>query len=142
MTLALLSEKSKVELLHKESVKVHFGMISIDMPISDLFAISSMVTIQHSSLEDCSIEDVCSVIQLEDKRFMLCYRTLSMVLCGGALSQFVKLIGEATKEYQLLFEPHKEECLALERAKEQAYQDSLNDITTIISSIEKEIGEL
>ncbi len=101
MNLAELSQSCRVELHSEEESTLHFGRISVHLPIEDLKEIASMFNPREK--DNTHDEDVCSVLKSEKGKFIFTYRSIMFTLCGTALSQLALLIGKSMLSYEKLF---------------------------------------
>lgn len=119
MNLAELSPSCRIEMHSDEETTLHFGQVSLHMPLTDLMTIGSMFSPREKELES---DEVCSVQQSESGKFIFTYRSVMFSLCAQSLSKLAKLIEQSIRKYNRIHDSRRAE--------------SMEDIEAILSGIE------
>lgn len=121
MNLVELTPSCRIEAHCSRETTLHFGRLSIHIPIEDLMVIDSMFNPRKETASNS--DKVCSVLQNDAGKYIFSYRSIMFTLCGKALAQLASLIEQSVGKYNQLFDQQKAE--------------SMNEIETILSEIEK-----
>lgn len=119
MNLAELSPNYRIEMHSEEETTLHFGRISLHMPINDLMTIGAMFNPRERELES---DEICSVELSEAGKFLFTYRSIVFTLCAKSLSKLAKLVEQSIREFHMISNREKAE--------------SLEEIESILSGIE------
>ncbi len=124
MNLAEITQTCRVELNSKEDTTIHFGKLSIRLPIGDLKEIGCMFNPREK--EYSHDEEVCNVMKSEKGKFIFTYRSIMFTLCGTALSQLARLVETSITTYESMFDRYRAE--------------SASDIEQLLTGIEKKFS--
>ncbi len=119
MNLAELSPGFRIEMHSDEETTLHFGRVSLHIPLKDLMTIGSMFSHREKELES---DEVCSVQQSESGKFIFTYRTVMFSLCAQSLAKLAKLIEMGIRKFNTI--------------NDRKRSESLEDIEAILSGIE------
>jgi hypothetical protein len=124
MILSKLSETSQIELLSKESLRIHYGRVSVTLSDDEFLEFTSMF--DPSTGENMPDEKVCSVQRVQKGLFLVYFKGVTLQMCGHALAKFSDLLLQGRKEYQRFFTP---------------FDESQRDIDNLLQSIEKKVQQ-
>lgn len=123
MTITTIGNNGRIEVSNENEITIHYGYLSLRIDKKDFKAFNKMLELgsDHPSHSDLP----CALIEMKTGHYIIAYKGLTFALCTSALNNFRLLIKDGIKKYSELFINKKRE--------------SLEDINTILFSIEKKI---